>query len=78
MLATSLLFAPPSITRIERDGSSSASRPAIMHPAVPPMQDTISGGTVGRRVCRTSGYNDVYLIDVIRKLIVDTHGERVL
>jgi hypothetical protein len=49
-----------------------------MHPAVPPMQDTISGGTVGRRVCRTSGYNDVYLINVIRKLIVDTHGERVL
>jgi hypothetical protein len=77
MLATSLLFAPPSMTRIERVGSSSATRPAIMQPAVPPVGDqNISGGRMkGRkRSGRTSCNDDVYLIDVIREFVVDTHS----
>jgi hypothetical protein len=77
MLATSLLFAPPSMTRMERVGSSSARRPAIMQPAVPPVGDQdISGGRMkGRkRSERTSCNDDVYLIDVVREFVVDTHS----
>jgi hypothetical protein len=47
MLATSLLFAPPSMTRMERVGSSSASRPAMMQPAVPPVDIISQGGYKG-------------------------------
>jgi hypothetical protein len=39
MCGTSLLFAPPSITRTLRFGDASAMRAAMMHPAVPPGKD---------------------------------------
>jgi hypothetical protein len=77
MLATSLLFAPPSMTRMEREGSFSARRPAMIQPAVPPVGDqSISKGrTKGRkRNERTSCNDDVYLIDVVREFVVDTHS----
>ena len=36
-VGSSRLFLPPSTMRIEREGSAKASRPAIMHAAVPPV-----------------------------------------
>jgi hypothetical protein len=49
-----------------------------MHPAVPPMEETVSEGTDEGRKRRTSCYDDIYLVNIVGKLIVDTHGEIIL
>lgn len=49
-----------------------------MHPAVPPMGKKVSEGMIEHKKHRTSGYDNIYFINVIREFVVDTHDERCL
>lgn len=49
-----------------------------MHPAVPPMEKKVSEGMIERKEHRTSGYDNIYFINVIREFVVDTHDGRCL
>jgi hypothetical protein len=76
MCGTSLLLAPPSITRMLRLGEASASRAAIIQPAVPPGVDKISCllENKGRKGKCTSSNDDVDLINVVCEFGVKTHS----
>ena len=49
-----------------------------MHPAVPPMEKKVSEGMIEHKEHRTSGYDNIYFINVISEFVVDTHDERCL
>jgi len=79
MQVTSLLFAPPSIRSIDRSGSDSARRPAIIQPAVPPIKCVVSQAQQdfpGMLCEPTSSDDNVNLIEVDGELVVNTHPVR--
>lgn len=70
---TSKLIGPPSITRMDRLGSASASLAATTHPAVPP---TSSQSLLSRswfRIYDTSSDNHVKLLNIIWERLVYRH-----
>jgi hypothetical protein len=78
MVGTSALFWPPSIIRMDKFGSAAASREATTQAVVPPVKTVNKSGSpsiVWRTLVLATDDDDIHLLDIIGKFVVEAHDE---